>query len=211
MEPKGPGQPYAGLSLLEKDMDADPIRQFARWLDEAGKVGLKEPLAMTLATADAEGRPAARVVLLRGVDARGFAFYTNYESRKGQDLLVNPRAALAFYWDALDRQVRITGPVERVSAEESDAYFATRHRGSQLAAWASPQSAVVADRAALDARYREMEERFAGREIPRPPHWGGYRVVPEVIEFWQARPNRFHDRLRYRREGDRWILERLAP
>ena len=199
--------------LRESDIDADPLRQFRRWFDEALAAEAVEPEAMFLATATPDGRPSGRVVLLRGFDERGFVFFTNYESRKGQELAANPRAALAFFWDALDRQVRIEGPVQRVSPAESDVYYNSRPRGSRIGAWASPQSAVLPGREALDRKVAEAEARFAGLDaLPRPPHWGGLRVVPDVIEFWQGQPNRLHDRLCFQRQGDgTWLLQRLAP
>ncbi len=201
---------YTRRGLSEREMDPDPIRQFARWFQEALEAELIEPNAMTLATATPTGRPSARVVLLKGFDARGFVFYTNYESRKGQELAQNPQAALVFWWAPLERQVRIEGRVERVPDAEADAYFQTRPLEARLGAWASPQSRVIASREALEQRVREIRARFGAR-VPRPPHWGGYRVVPEVIEFWQGRPARLHDRLRYTRTPDGWRLERLAP
>jgi pyridoxamine 5'-phosphate oxidase len=203
---------YTHSSLSEADVDGDPIRQFHAWYEDAMAAGLPDPHAMTLATATPEGRPAARVVLLRGYDERGFAFFTNYESRKGRELAANPAASLVFYWHDLDRQVRVEGQVERVSAAESDTYFRTRPRDAQLGAWASDQSAVVPSREALEARLQELQLQFPAGEIPRPPHWGGYRVVPEFVEFWQGRPGRLHDRLRYRRrESGGWSIDRLAP
>ncbi|MDI3339999.1 MAG: pyridoxamine 5'-phosphate oxidase [Sphaerobacter sp.] len=198
--------------LHEADLAPDPVVQFNRWLTEALARDIPEPNAMTLATATRDGIPAARVVLLRGFDERGFVFYTNYESQKGRELAENPRAALVFHWPALGRQVRITGTVERVSPEESDAYFRSRPHGSQLGAWASQQSAVIPSREVLEARLQEVEQRFASDEVPRPPFWGGYRVAPATIEFWQSRPNRLHDRLRYVRQPDgTWRIERLSP
>uniref|UniRef100_A0A540VM88 Pyridoxamine 5'-phosphate oxidase n=2 Tax=Litorilinea aerophila TaxID=1204385 RepID=A0A540VM88_9CHLR len=202
---------YRGVRLLEEEAGTDPLALFARWLADAMAAELHEPNAMTLATASADGRPSARMVLLKGFDGRGFCFYTNYESRKGQELAENPWAALVFWWGPLARQVRVEGRVEKLTAEESDAYFRTRPLGSRLSAWASPQSRVIPDRATLEAWLREVEERFAGQEPPRPPYWGGYRVIPQSIEFWQGGPDRLHDRLRYTREGDTWRLERLAP
>ncbi len=198
--------------LSEADLAPDPFAQFQAWFDTALAAGLPEPNAMTLATATPDGRPSARMVLIKGVDSRGFVFYTNYESRKGRELEANPWAALVFYWPELERQIRIEGRVERVAAEESDAYFASRPLGSRLGAWASPQSQVIPGRDVLEARLRDLEARFASGDVPRPPHWGGYRVVPEAVEFWQGRPSRLHDRLRYTRQADgRWAIERLAP
>lgn len=202
---------YMGAGLDEKDAAADPFTQFGDWFNQAVASGLRLPNALTLATADAQGVPSARAVLLKGYDTEGFVFYTNYESRKGRELDANPRACLLFSWEELERQIRIEGLVEKVSAAESDAYFASRPLGSRLGAWASPQSDAVADRSALEARFAEAQHRF-GDAVPRPPHWGGYRLVPVAIEFWQGRENRLHDRLVYRREdAGRWSIRRLAP
>jgi pyridoxamine 5'-phosphate oxidase len=197
--------------LLEHDVAADPVDQFAAWFRAAAEAGIRLPEAVVLATAAPDGAPSARAVLLKGFDAAGFVFYTNYESRKGRDLAANPRAALLFYWDPLGRQVRVDGRAAKVSAEESDAYFATRPVASRLGALASPQSAVIDGRGELERRVTELEAEYAGREPPRPAHWGGYRLAHEAVEFWQHREDRLHDRLRYRRAGARWIVERLAP
>lgn len=193
------------------DPARDPLERFGDWFAGAAELDPGGAIAMTLATSTAAGAPAARMVLLKGFDHDGFVFYSNYQSRKARELERNPRAALLFYWPALHRQIRIEGRVSRVRPEESDAYFATRPRGAQLGAWASPQSAPIADRETLERLLADAEKRFQGREIPRPRHWGGYRLEPESYEFWEARPNRLHDRLRFRREGDRWVEERLGP
>ena len=202
---------YTREALAEADVDADPVVQFGRWFEQAERSGLLEPHAMTLATATPDGRPSARMVLLRGFDERGFCFYTNYESRKAAELAANPRAALVFWWAELERQVRIEGTVERTSRAESEAYFASRPPGSQLSAAASPQSRVIADRAVVERRVAELATAVPDGPVPLPDFWGGYRLAHEVVEFWQGRPNRLHDRLRYRRAGDRWKIERLAP
>lgn len=203
--------PVPVLQLTELDAAANPIDQFRAWFRDAEGVGFKHAEAMTLATATPDGKPSARVVLLRGFDERGFAFFTNYQSRKAAELADNPRAALVFYWDALDRQVRVEGRIEKVSAEESDAYFGTRPIGHQISAWASPQSQVVVSRELLEMRMQELEAQY-GDQVPRPPHWGGYRLIPEMLEFWQGRISRLHDRLRYRKKADgSWVRERLAP
>jgi pyridoxamine 5'-phosphate oxidase len=202
---------YKRAALSERDAASDPFELFTRWFDEAVAAAIPEPNAMTLATVDGAGRPAARIVLMKGIDARGVVFHTNYDSRKGRDLAGNPRAALLFFWVDLERQVRIDGTAERVSAGDSDAYFAARPRGSQISAWASPQSAPVTDRAWLEARFAECEARFASGAVPRPPNWGGVRVVPDRFEFWQGRTSRLHDRLVWSRQGDGWTIGRLAP
>jgi pyridoxamine 5'-phosphate oxidase len=197
--------------LDESALDPDPIRQFELWLADAQAAGIVEPLAMTLATADRSGHPSARMVLLRGVDERGFVFYTNRESEKGREMEANPLAALVFHWDRLGRQVRVSGRVEQVDRAESETYWAGRPRGHRLAAWASEQSAVVASRADLEKAFAEVESRFPGDDVPLPPFWGGYRVVPDRLEFWLSREDRLHDRMCYRRDGATWVLERLAP
>ncbi len=202
---------YDLATLDEAAAARDPHEQFARWWSEAIASDLREPHAMTLATVSPDGRPSARIVLLRGHDERGFVFFTNYASRKARELDASSHAALLFYWDILERQVRIEGAVERLSAEESDAYFLRRPRGHRLSAWASEQSAVVPDRKFLEAEVGRWTERFADREVERPPHWGGYRVAPESVEFWQGRPDRLHDRLRYTCLTGKWRIERLAP
>jgi pyridoxamine 5'-phosphate oxidase len=202
---------YTREALAEADVDADPVVQFGRWFEQAEQAGLLEPTAMTLATATLDGRPSARMVLLRGFDERGFCFYTNHESRKGVELAANPRAALVFWWGELERQVRIEGPVAPTSRAESEAYFHSRPPGSQLSAAASPQSRVIQDRAVLERRVAELATGSADGQVPLPDFWGGYRLTHEVVEFWQGRPNRLHDRLRYRRAGDGWKVERLAP
>jgi len=204
-------QKYTHAGLDERSVEADPYRQFEHWFHAATSAGLHLPNALILATADAQGMPSARAVLLKSYDPGGFVFYTNYSSRKGRELAANPRACLLFSWVDLERQVRIEGPVEKVSAAESDEYFASRPPGSRLGAWASPQSEVLPDRAALEARLAEAKQRY-GDDVPRPPHWGGYRVAPVAIEFWQGREDRLHDRIRYRRDGQSaWKIERLAP
>jgi pyridoxamine 5'-phosphate oxidase len=197
--------------IPEASEDADPIELFRAWFEAAREAGLLLPEAVALATASADGEPSVRMVLLKGVDERGFVFFTNYESRKARELEENPRAALCFYWAVLQRQVRVSGEVSRVSTEESATYFATRARGSQIGAWASRQSARLQSREELDRRVREAERRFAGGEVPLPPFWGGYRLAPTSIEFWQGRVDRLHDRLLFTRTGDQWDAARLFP
>ena len=191
-------------------MSNDPFTQFGEWFERAQHSGFVEPNAMTLATADAKGRPSARTILLRGWDTNGFTFYTNYESRKGNDIAANPQVALLFFWDKLSRQIRIEGSIEKIAAGESDAYFQSRPRGHRLGAWVSAQSRPISGRDELEAKMGELEARFP-EDVPRPPYWGGYRVQPERFEFWEGRPNRLHDRLVYRRDGKLWVVERLAP
>jgi pyridoxamine 5'-phosphate oxidase len=203
---------YDAHGLRRADLHPDPVEQFRAWFAAALAADIRDVNAMSLATANRDGKPSVRIVLLKGVDSRGFSFFTNYESQKGRDLEANPYAALCFYWVKLERQVRISGPVQRTSREDSAAYFHSRPPGSRIAAWASKQSEVIDGRKILDGRFVEMTERFEGEEIPLPPHWGGYRVSPEQMEFWQGRPNRLHDRFRYSRDPEgAWQIERLAP
>ena len=203
---------HVAQGLRRSDLDLDPIKQFANWFTAAIEAGIRDVNAMSLATAGRDAKPSVRIVLLKGFDQDGFVFFTNYESEKGKQLEANPYAALAFYWIELDRQIRISGNAEKTSREESQTYFHSRPLGSQLSAWASRQSEVLDGRRVLDARMAEMTERFGGKPIPLPPHWGGYCVKPEVIEFWQGRPNRLHDRFRYRLQADgAWLIERLEP
>jgi pyridoxamine 5'-phosphate oxidase len=202
---------YAAGGLGEDDLETEPVAMFRRWMHDAVTAGLHEPNAFVLGTVSADRLPTSRIVLLKGLDERGFVFFTNYRSRKGAELAENPRCALLFPWHPLERQVRVEGLATRLSAAENDAYFATRPRASQIGAWASPQSEVVTDRASLDARYSEVASRFGSAEIPRPEHWGGYCVEPGSVEFWQGRLGRMHDRLRFRRTDVGWVVERLAP
>ena len=203
---------HVGKGLRRSDLDPDPIKQFSNWFTAAIEAGIRDVNAMSLATAGPDAKPTVRIVLLKGFDQNGFVFFTNYESEKGKQLAANPYAAMAFYWIELDRQIRIGGEVEKTSREESQIYFRSRPIGSQLGAWASRQSDVIDGRRVLDARMSEMTERFANKAIPVPPHWGGYRLKPDVFEFWQGRPNRLHDRFRYTRQANgSWLIERLAP
>ena len=203
---------HAARGLRRRDLDPDPIKQFSNWFTAAIEAEIRDVNTMSLATAGRDAKPSVRVVLLKGFDQDGFVFFTNYESEKGVQLEANPYASLAFYWIELDRQIRIAGKTEKTSRQESEGYFHSRPIGSQLGAWASRQSEVLDGRRVLDARMVEMTERFGDNPIPLPPHWGGYRVKPDTIEFWQGRPNRLHDRFRYRRQTDgSWLIERLAP
>ena len=194
------------MSLRRRDLDADPLSQFERWHAEAGGLA-----TVALATATEQGAPSARMVLLKGADERGFVFHSSYEGRKARELAANPRGALLFYWQEPGRQVRVEGEVERVDQADSEAYFRTRPRGGQLAAWASTQSEVISSREVLEEQFAEIKALNEGLEVPLPPHWGGFRLVPDTVEFWQGRPDRLHDRLQFRRDGDDWVLERLSP
>src|SRR5947208_2162831 len=206
------GYEHVGRGLRRSDLDHDPIKQFANWFTAAIETGIRDVNAMSLATAGPDARPSVRIVLLKSFDQDGFVFFTNYESQKGQQVETNPYAALGFYWIELDRQIRISGKVEKTSREESQAYFRSRPVGSQLGAWASRQSEIIDGRRVLGARMAEMTERFRNKRIPLPPHRGGYRLKPEIMEFWQGRPNRLHDRFRYTRLADgSWQIDRLAP
>ena len=203
---------HAERGFTESRANADPFRQFDAWFDDVFKANLPDPNAMALATVGADGQPSVRVVLLKGFNHDGFVFYTNYESRKGRELTENPRAAACFWWSQLDRQVRIEGTVEKLSDEESDAYFAIRPREGQVASWASQQSETLESRAELVRRFREVNARYKDQPVPRPPHWGGFRIRPTTIEFWQGRRQRLHDRLRYQLNDEgTWVLERLSP
>ena len=202
---------YTLAGLAEKDLARDPFRQFEKWFAEAQAAKVPEPNAMVLASCTADGRPSTRTVLLKALDGRGFDVYTNYESRKGRELAGNARASLLFPWIAMERQVMVEGTASRVTREESDAYFHSRPRLSQLAAWASNQSSVIGDRALLESAMKALEKQYAGTDVPLPPNWGGFRLAPESVEFWQGRRSRLHDRLRYRRDKEGWVIERLAP
>ncbi len=202
---------YRRHSLSEQDVAADPIAQFTRWFDEAVNAAVVEPNAMCLATATPDASPSARMVLLKGFDARGFVFYTDYRSRKGQELADNPRASLCFFWAELERQVRINGAVQRVSRAESDEYFQSRPLPSRVGAWTSHQSMVLIDRTALEQQLAANDARFAGGQVPLPEHWGGFRVIPEELEFWQGRESRLHDRIQFRRDAGAWVKRRLSP
>ena len=201
---------YALKTLDEKDVDRDPMKQFGLWMVEAIHAQVPEATAMTLATVNGDGRPSARIVLLKGVDPKGFVFYTNYESRKGRELAANPAAAITFLWKELERQVRVEGRVEKVSADESNAYYETRPLGSRIGAWASPQSQEIESRDWLETRWAQLTDKF-GEKPPRPPHWGGYRLLPDYVEFWQGRMSRLHDRIAYRGRASGWEIARLAP
>lgn len=212
VDPASSRYDHSARGLHRRDLDPDPVKQFANWFTASIEAGIRDVNAMSLATATPDGRPSVRTVLLKGFDQDGFVFFTNYESEKGRQLESNSYAALAFYWIELDRQIRISGPAEKTSREESERYFHSRPVASQLGAWASHQSKVIDARRVLDARLAQMTERFAGKPISLPPHWGGYRVKPETMEFWQGRANRMHDRFRYIRQLDgSWMIDRLAP
>jgi len=202
---------YTKNGLLESDVDPDPIRQFSVWFEQATKSGIMEPNAMSHATVSPDGQPSMRIVLLKGIDDRGFIFFTNYESRKGKDLEVNPKSSLLFFWGELERQVRIEGTIERIDKHSSKSYFDSRPEGSRVGAWSSNQSEIVASRDVLENRFDENMRRFAGKDIPMPDYWGGYRLVPAMLEFWQGRGSRMHDRIRYRLIDGSWVIDRLSP
>ncbi|MCF0055407.1 pyridoxamine 5'-phosphate oxidase [Dyadobacter sp. CY356] len=201
---------YSQKGLHESELDANPLNQFNKWFDEVLKSELSESNAMLLSTVN-NGRPTGRIVLLKGVDENGFSFYTNYESKKGQEIEANPQVALTFFWKELERQVRIEGKIEKTSEKDSDDYFAIRPRGSQIGAWVSHQSEVIENREFLEQKQKSFEQEFEGVNVPRPPHWGGYRVIPDYVEFWQGRPSRLHDRLAYVLKDGVWVVERLSP
>jgi len=211
MKPEDIRREYKGGSLDESQVAEEPVGQFAAWFFKATHSGLLEPTAMTLATSTREGRPSARIVLLKSFGPDGFVFYTDYRSRKSEELIDNPRAALLFHWDVLERQVRILGNVSKISREQSESYFRTRPAGSQLGAWASRQSSVLKNRGELEEKLREATARFGEDPVPLPEHWGGWAVVPYEFEFWQGRPDRLHDRIRYRRHATGWTIDRLSP
>ncbi len=202
---------YSLAGLSENDLARDPFRQFEKWFQEAEAAKLNEPNAMVVCTATREGRVSARTMLLKGLDGRGFVFFSNYESRKGRELHENPHASLVFPWLTLERQVLVEGAVTKIPREESETYFHSRPRANQLGAWISQQSTIIAGRSVLEQSLKALEQKYAGQEVPLPPHWGGWRLLPETVEFWQGRRNRLHDRLRYRRGKDGWTIERLAP
>ncbi len=202
---------YTKNGLLETDVDADPFRQFSVWFEQATNAGIVEPNAMSHATVSPDGQPSIRIVLLKGVDDRGFIFFTNYESRKGKDMDQNPKTSLLFFWGELERQVRIEGDIEKISKDQSRAYFDSRPAGSRIGAWSSNQSEVVASRDFLERRYEENVAKYVGDDIPMPDYWGGYRLVPNMIEFWQGRGSRMHDRIRFRLVDGSWVIDRLSP
>ena len=204
-------QNYSRSELDETSVAADPFEQFAAWMNDALETGITEPTAMTLSTVAADGSPSSRIVLLKGADTEGFVFFTNYESQKGRELAANPHAVIHFFWPDLERQVNVSGPVERISVEESDEYFATRPFESRIGAWASHQSETIASRMILEERVNELSKKYAGGDVPRPPHWGGFRLTPGRFEFWQGRPSRLHDRICYHRHNGGWKITRLSP